>query len=120
MKHSSERSSSSSARCSSGSASANRSAPGVLRGRLAVGVEQRRAAARGGRIPKDGLRVARGLRVVREAREVLSGRPRGQRGQDRLVQLQPPAGRDRLLDGEPRELVAEREDVLDRRAACPR
>ena len=63
---------------------------------------------RGGREAKDGLSVARRLRVMREPREVRSpARWIGERGERATVQGDLPLERDRLLDREACELVPE-------------
>src|SRR6266511_1898774 len=84
--------------------------PRVLRSRLAVRTERRRAGGRCRCEAKHGVDVAGGLGVVREPGKI----PRaacwiGERREGFAVQVDPPVERDRFLDGEAGELVPERD-----------
>ena len=81
---------------------------GVLIRGLAVGSRARGALPRERRPPKHSGGIARGLGMVREAREIriVAGGERLDRG---TVQVEPAVRCDRLLDRDPREIVAERD-----------
>ena len=92
---------------------------GELRGRLAMGAEHRRALAGGGRVEQHRVGVAGGLRVMREAGGIRASAVRGERRQRRAVERQAPVRRQRVLDRDARDLVAEADGVA-LRAQHPR
>ena len=62
------------------------------------------------RVLQDGLRVGRGLGVMREAGEIRRARRRSrEHGQGLAVQCQAPVRQERLFECQPRQLVAEDE-----------
>jgi hypothetical protein len=83
--------------------------PEVL-GRLAVGAQLRGPLTGGRGVTEHCVHVAGRVGVVGQARGVDRPVPRArQRGQHVAVKLDPPVRRDRLLDRQPRQLVAELE-----------
>ena len=85
---------------------------GVLRRGLAVRMGVCRAFAGGSRISKHGLRISGRFRMVGEAGRVDRSQA-GQRGQHDTVKFVATVSRDRVLDGQARELVAERHVALN-------
>src|SRR6266536_857899 len=82
----------------------------VLRSRLAVRAERRCAGGRCGCEAKHRVDVAGRLGVVREPGQIAgAARWIGERREGLTVQVDPPVGCDRFLDGEAGELVPERD-----------
>ena len=85
----------------------------VLGGGLAVGSDRRGLCRRGGGVVQHSGTVAGRFSVVCEAGEIGLTRRLGERGEHAAVEVAPPDRRDRLLDCEPGQLVAERDGPVD-------
>ena len=80
---------------------------GEVRGRLAMGPEHGRPLAGGRGVAQHGAGVVGTLGVVHEAGGIGVGAVRGERRERLAMQRHAPVGRERVLDGDARDLVAE-------------